>query len=174
MKLEQFITKLQNKTAELSPDSPNLKSAFVQIGLMVVATAKLEARRQRIGDTGRLINSIRYELFTHSAALAVATTSGGAGSKSGYITGVNIGPFGTHYAKYHEYGADLPPNAVRAMFAAMRQRSQFRPQVAGKGVFTGNAKTGGHLKARPFMRPALVKNQKFIIDTLRAAVGFSK
>lgn len=157
MDLSQFISKMQKKTAELAPDSPNLKSAFVQIGLMVVATAKLEARRKRIGDTGKLINSIRYELFT-----------------KGTTTGVSIGPFGTHYAKYHEYGADLPPNAVRAMFAAMRQRSQFRPKVAGKGVFTGNAKTGGHIKARPFMRPALVKNQKFIIDTLRAAIGFAK
>lgn len=155
--LSKFISKLQDKTAELAPDSPRLKDAFVRIGLLVSATAKLEARRQRIGDTGKLINSIRYELFD-----------------KGTTTGVSIGPFGTHYAKYHEYGAVLPPNAVRAMFAAMRQRSQFRPQVAGKGVFTGNAKTGGRLKARPFMRPALYKNQKFIIDTLRAAVGFAK
>ncbi len=155
--LSKFISKLQDKTAELAPDSPRLKDAFVRIGLLVSATAKLEARRQRIGDTGKLINSIRYELFT-----------------KGTTTGVSIGPFGTHYAKYHEYGAVLPPNAVRAMFAAMRQRSQFRHQVAGKGVFTGNAKTGGRLKARPFMRPALYKNQKFIIDTLRAAVGFAK
>lgn len=157
MNLSQFITKLQNKTAELSPDSPRLKDAFTRIGLMVSATAKLEARRQRIGDTGKLINSIRYELFT-----------------KGTTSGVNIGPYGTHYAKYHEYGAVLPPNAVRAMFAAMRQRSQFRPKVAGKGVFTGNAQTGGRLKERPFMRPALTKNTKFIVDTLRAAIGFTK
>lgn len=157
MDLSQFINKMQTKTAELAPDSPNLKSAFVQIGLMVSAYAKLNARQKRIGDTGKLMNSIRYELFT-----------------KGTTTGVAIGPFGTHYAKYHEYGADLPPHAVRAMFAAMRRRSQFRPEGKSKGVFTGNAKTGGRLKARPFLRPALVKNQKFIIDTLRAAVGFSK
>lgn len=157
MNLTEFISRLQTKTAELAPDSPRLKEAFTRIGLMVSATAKLEARRQKIGDTGRLINSIRYELFT-----------------KGTTTGVDIGPFGTKYAKYHEYGAVLPPNAVRAMFAAMRQRSQFRPKVAGKGVFTGNAQVGGRLKARPFMRPALARNQKFIIDTLRAAVGFAK
>lgn len=155
--MNELIAKMQKRVSDLAPESPRLKKALIDIGLVVRSAAMFEARRQKISDSGTLINSIRYELF-----------------RKGNEYGVQVGPYGVKYAKYHEYGATMTPRAMRGMFAALRKRSQFRPNRASKNVVTGNAQTGGRIRARPFMRPAIAKNQKFIIDTLRAAVSFVK
>jgi len=148
--VREIILKLRNKTAELAPNSPNLRAALERIGFYVAALAKMEARRQGIWDTGRLINSIRHEFF-----------------RKGTVVGVMIGSFNVKYAAMHEFGGQFTDRMRRAMFAAMNRRGG--RQRASKGVISG-----GRFKARPYLRPAFAKSRLFVIDTLRAAVTFAK
>jgi phage gpG-like protein len=63
---------------------------------------------------------------------------------------VRAGSFGVRYARFHEFGANLSPRAVRAMFANMSKH----PRRASKGVFVSTGGGAGRLKPRPFIRPA--------------------
>jgi phage gpG-like protein len=144
------ISMLQRKTAELAPNSPQLKEAFIRIGLYVSALAKMEARRKGIVDRGRLINSIRYEFFT-----------------KGSQVGVLVGSFNVKYAALNEFGGVFTEQMRRAMFYSMRKRGGSRR--GSKGVIQGN-----RFRARPYLRPAFTKSRTFVLDTLRAAVTFAK
>lgn len=145
-----LVAKLQAKTAAMAPDSPQLKAALTSIGLYVSALAKVNARRQGVIARGALINSLRYEFFT-------------SGSKQG----VMVGSFGLVYAAMNEFGGYVSPQMRRAMFANMRKRG-------GGSRTSKNVIKGNHWRARPYLRPAVVSSQSFIVDTLRAALTQAK
>lgn len=120
----------------LEPKGVKVVKALNLIGTVLRNRMVMEATRQRIVDTGALRNSINYRIN---------------GNK------VTVGSYGVPYARFHEFGAKLPPAAVRAMFASMRKRSKTpRPS---KGVFQGNPREGGTLRARPFVTPAIQLEQ---------------
>lgn len=125
--------RMQKRLKELEPRGVKNVKALNLIGTVLRNRMIMNATRQRIVDTGALRNSINYRINGST---------------------VVVGSFGVPYARFHEFGASLPPAAVRAMFAAMRKRSPTRRP--SKGVFQGNPRDGGTLKARPFVVPALM------------------
>ncbi len=152
MPVKSNISKLQKRMVEriktLEPRSEIMTRTLHHIGTVLRNRMIINATKQRIVDTGALRNSINYRISNNT---------------------VTVGSFGVPYARFHEFGATLPPAAVRAMFANMRKRSSTpRPS---KGVFTGNAVTGGKLSERPFVRPALKTETARIRAIIRENLG---
>lgn len=148
--IPQLIDRLRAKTAELAPESPALKEAFIRIGLFVSTMVKVEIRRQGIIDSGRLYNSIRYEFF-----------------RKGSRVGIQAGSFNVKYAAMNEYGGTVSDRMRRAMFASMRSRGGGK--TSSKGVIVGN-----RWRPRPYLRPGFRKSRGFVLDTLRAAIALAK
>lgn len=142
--VERIMRRLRVMWQAWLKDSPETKRAFYQIGTRLTTQAKLNARRLRIVDTGRLINSIAFRPNDGQS-----------------YPGILFGVFGVGYAKFHEFGASWTERNRRAMFYFMRKTGQ---NTAKKSK---NVVRGGRLTARPFLRPAINDNKDFIIDQLR-------
>jgi phage gpG-like protein len=124
-----LIARLQKRVENFQPSNPRLKQAFTRIGLYVSAITKLNVRRRGLIDTGRLMNSIRYE-FTKDAK----------------GEGIQVGSFGVPYAAVHEFGFNGRVN-VRAFTrrgkpvqahsrnVRIRQRPYLRPALAHARLF---------------------------------------
>jgi hypothetical protein len=136
---QRILSKLDDMWRRWEPGSAAFKAAFYRIGERLKTQARLYARAQRIGNTGRLVNSISYMPIEN---------------------GIVFGVFGANYAKYHEYGSDWTDANRRAMFYYMRKTGQ-KPQPS-KGVVVN-----GKLMARPFIGPSIDKNRNYIIDQIR-------
>lgn len=83
----ELIARIQAVTSSLAPSSPRLNEALTRIGLYVTSVAKMNVRREGLIDTGRLLNSIRYEFF-----------------REGSTQGIRVGSFNVPYAAVHEFG----------------------------------------------------------------------
>lgn len=139
--------RIQAKIARFEPDSPQLREALLRIGFLLEAEAKLNARRQGIIDTGRLINSIRSQFYRRANSV-----------------GITVGSFGVPYAAMHEFGGPFTDRQRRAMFASLRDRGKLGPRSVrvSKGIIQGN-----RFVARPYLRPALQKHRGRILDIIR-------
>lgn len=146
---EGLMARLRARAAGLSPSSPELKKAFGAIGLMVTARARMNIRRKGIIDTGRLLNSMRFEMFSE-----------------GDVAGIRAGSFGVPYAAMHEFGGKFTERQRRAMFWNLGRRGG--PKRPSKGVVRG-----GHFRARPYLRPAVAESRAFILAALRSVMGES-
>lgn len=150
---DALIQKLSKRLKILEPSSPQRAAALNKIGIVLRNRMVMNATSLGIVDRGALRNSLTYRIERNT---------------------VVAGSFGVPYAKFHEFGATLPPAAVRAMFAAMRRRGGPKRKPGGKGVFKGNAITGGVLRARPFVRPALQSEHARILQILRDSAAKSR
>lgn len=112
----------------------------------------MNLRRKGMIDTGRLINSVRYEIYT-----------------KGQSVGVNIGSFGTPYAAIHEFGGEFTNEMRRAMFASLRDRGRLKSNYQPKGVIRDN-----YIQPRPYLRPAMRSSQNFTVKILAKAMGIDK
>lgn len=150
----ELVTRIQLQTSRLAPSSPHLKEALMRIGLYVTSMAKVNVRQRGLIDTGRLINSMRYEFF-----------------KDGPIEGIQIGSFNVPYAAVHEFGY----RGVMRLPTYQRRMSQafgrpIEPRIVTIGSHTRNV----NIRARPYLRPAVTVARTFIIDTLRQALLFAQ
>jgi len=75
------------KIRRYSPNDPRLREALLRIGIMLEAQIKMNIQFRKLIDTGRLLNSIRYELRRE-------------GSRNALV----VGSFGVPYAAIHEFG----------------------------------------------------------------------
>jgi len=147
MPTPSFIVGRMNVLAEnLSPGSPQITETLLRIAMMVIAKAKVNVRRHRMVDTGRLINSLRWEFY-----------------RQGDTDGVYIGSFGVKYAAMNEFGGTVSERQRRAMFVSFGRR---RVKLPSKGIIT---KSGSEWrwKPRPYLRPALKESQQYIMETIR-------
>jgi len=143
--IKALETRLKMRLAKLMPESKEQQALMHRIGMILRTEIIMNTVRKDINDTGALRNSINY-----------------------YIEGntVVVGSFGVPYAKFHEFGANLGPSGMRAMFAAMRaRRSSSARRYRDKNVVVGQK-----LRARPFVRPAL-QSKLGQIRTLIAEYG---
>jgi len=148
----ELIHRIQARTENLAPDSPKLREAFDRIGLYVTAIAKLNVRRHGLIDTGRLINSLRYEYF-----------------RDGKVQGVQIGSFNVPYAAVHEFGYRGTVNVP----THQRTISQaFGHQIEQRTITVKGHSRNAMVKERAYLRPAILSSRVFIVDTLRAAMQF--
>lgn len=134
---------------KFEPDSRQMREALTRIGIMIEGQAKINVRKHTMIDSGRLINSIRYELF-----------------KSPGQAGVRVGPFGIPYAAMHEFGGVMTDRQRRAMFASLRERGKLGKTRQAKGVIVG-----GRFRERPYLRPAVLKHRARIVDIIRGLLA---
>ncbi len=113
MSYEIVIARLENLRQLSGGDNPKLRAALIRIGSVLEAETKLNISRQKMTKSGRLLNSIKYEM--------IQTARG---------TTLQVGSFGIKYAAINEYGGKLSADEIRAMFASFKGR---KPH-AGKGV----------------------------------------
>jgi phage gpG-like protein len=124
---------------------------FHRIGMKVSADMKLLAARQRIIDRGHLVNSLRYEFVNDRPG----------------VTGINVGSFNVVYAAMNEFGGNFTDRQRRAMFASLSDRYGGKiPKRARSGT---SVIQGNYWRPRPFIRPAVKMNQKYIVDMIRTA-----
>lgn len=127
-----------------SADSPVMRRFMAGIGADIVGRARGGIVRQRIVDTGRLLNSISFRL------------EAGANSLTVYA-----GAFGVRHAALMEYGGRYTPAMMRAMFASLHNRGLLGKRP-GKGLLVG-----GVLPPRPYLRPAFTDATENFAGRLR-------
>lgn len=145
--VDSLIKAISERTSKIS-DTSNLREPLTRIGVQVAALAKLNIRRWGMIDTGRLLNSIRYELF-----------------QVGNRAGVEIGSYGVPYAQILHFGGPFTEAMRKAMFASMKARKS-KVSRPSKGFMKR-----GRFPARPYLTSALVQSRAMIIDTLRNAMA---
>lgn len=141
----RVIERIKAQTAAVRPDSPEMRRALTSIGILIQREAVINARRQGIIDSGRLINSIRFEFFEEEGK-----------------PGILVGSFGVPYAAINEFGGPFTDRQRRAMFAALARTGRLKKNYAPKGVILGN-----RWKARPYLGPAVNDNKQRILQILR-------
>ena len=149
-----IIERLQVTGKRLAPNSPHMKEAMTRIGMQISSIAKLNVKRQNLIDTGRLLNSIRYEFF-----------------RDGEVNGVRIGSFNVPYAAIHEFGyrgLQTVPGHVRTITQAFGR--PIDPRKVSIAAFTRTV----NVTARPYLIPAVNASRTFIVDTLRAALSYKE
>jgi phage gpG-like protein len=149
--IKGVIERLARRVGALGPDSLQLKKAFTLIGIRLQADTMLNIRKNRLIDKGRLLNSIRFELF-----------------KKGTVSGVSVGSYAVPYASVHEFGFNGSVN-IRAYARTMN--SVFGRKVDPRKVLVRPHSRHMRIPARPYLRPAVRANNAYIIDTLRAALN---
>jgi len=142
---DELERRILRRIQKFSPDDPRLLQALIRIGITLEAEAKLNIRRKGIIDTGRLFNSIRYELY-----------------KGKDRVGVRVGSFGVPYAALHEFGGPFTDRQRRAMFASLRDRGKLGGNYTPKGVVQG-----GRFIGRPYLTSALEAKKGRILDIIR-------
>ena len=142
-----FIIGRMNILAKnISSGSPMITQSLLRIAMMVISKAKINVRRHRMVDTGRLINSLRWEFY-----------------RQGDTEGVYIGSFGVKYAAMNEFGGEVSERQRRAMFASFGSR---KTKLPSKGIIRKSG-AGWRWKPRPYLRPALKESQQYIMETIR-------
>jgi len=88
--LENILKKLGDNQLEISArDNPAGKAALIKSANLIINQAKLNIRSWGLIDTGRLLNSLRYEFYRPENKDSL---------------GVRIGSFGVPYAAVWEFG----------------------------------------------------------------------
>jgi hypothetical protein len=151
---QELIARFETQVANLAPGSPRLKEAFTKIGLYVTSIAKLNIRQWGLIDTGRLINSVRYEFF-----------------KDATKEGIRAGSYNVPYAWVHEFGFR---GSVRVPAHQRMQRQAFGRPIDPRAVDVREHSRMMEIPPRPYLRPAIKTSQAFIIDTLRAALLYTE
>jgi hypothetical protein len=146
-----FAKELERRVLEnlrrYQPDNPRLKRALLLIGMKVMNEAKRQIRRQRLIDTGSLLNSIQYRLF-----------------KQGDQQGVEIGSYGIPYARVWEFGFSGPQT--------IRTHSRTITQVFGNPIEAKTITVAQHVRQvtrnpRPYLRPAIRKVSNEIVRIIK-------
>lgn len=147
MSAQSIIRRLIIMRELASGDSPTLNAALVRAGTLLMSEMRIQAGRQKIINSGRLLNSISYEVSGDT---------------------LTVGSRGIRYAAMNEFGGEMTPQQVKAMFYYMRLGGGRTPRPS-KGVVTVRKDGSGFWKERPFIRPALKKQRENIVKILREA-----
>lgn len=146
-----LIKRIQEKINALNLTSDKVRAAFTRIGVLVTAQAKINIRRQGLIDTGRLINSIRFEVFqTEEKAV------------------LRIGSFGVPYAAAHEFGFRET--------VTVREHTRMMSKAFGKDISPREVRVGQHtmqmkVKKKPYLNPAVRKFTPDIVNMLRGLMA---
>lgn len=144
------ISRIQERINAMKPDSAELHAAFTRIGVVIASQTQINIRQRQLIDTGRLINSIRYEFY-----------------KDGDVSGIKIGSFGVPYAAVHEFGF--------SGVVSVREHKRLMTKAFGRDIPAQQVTVKPHerfarIKARPYLRPAVRKHQNLAINLLREAL----
>lgn len=143
MSIPLLVRRLTKKAEGLKPASPEMAAALGVIGSLVRARAIINIRTKKIIDLSHLLNSINYKLFSQ-------------GTKDG----VAVGSFGIPYAAVHEFG--FKGHVFVRSFT--RTRNGVRENVRPHERFM-------NIRARPYLRPAVIDSKNDILTILRRVAG---
>jgi phage gpG-like protein len=146
--------RINAKIDQFKQGDPRIKEALIRIGILLETEIKLNIRRNRLIDTGNLINSIRYRLF-----------------QRGDLSGVIVGSFGVPYAAAHEFGFTGTQN-VRSHTRNVTQ--SFGRPIKAKTANVAAFSRQMRIRARPYMKPAMRKHGQRVVQILRELVSGSK
>lgn len=141
---DRFIQRLASKIAAYGADSLAMQRFMARVGADVVSRARSNVTRQRIVDTGRLLNSLSFRIENGSGELALF-----------------VGAFNVRYAAIHEFGMRYTPAMMRAMFASLKARGLLGKRP-GKNVIQG-----GNLPPRPYLVPAFREGTRDFAQQMR-------
>jgi phage gpG-like protein len=150
--------RIQKRLARFNPKDPRIREALTRIGIKIENETKINIRRQRLVDTGSLLNSIRYQLYSRR-------------NKSGVV----VGSFGIPYASVHEFGFNGP---VSVPASAVRPHQRQINQAFGKPIDARSVQVGGYIRgahtrnmrvrARPYLGPAVKTVRNEIREIIRS------
>jgi phage gpG-like protein len=149
----KVIEALQKRLTDASPSSGPVKHALMRMGAILVAQIKMNIRRKRIIDQGRLLNSIRFQFVRPEEG---STELG---------LRMLIGSFGVPYAAMHEFGGTYRQQQMRAMFASLKNRGKLNKSGGGKGIMQGR-----YLRARPYIRPAWERHKDRVTELIKESI----
>jgi hypothetical protein len=127
--------RIEARIEGLTPGSPQLRRALMEIGRYLELEIKRNIQRQGIVDTSKLLESVTHKI------------------ENKFFGGrLTVGSIGVIYARFHEFGSGQVDDRQRAaMFARLREEGKIG--TVNKGLLTNNT-----FKARPYIRP--VRDQK--------------
>lgn len=139
----RVLIKLKSLENSLRPNSPLLKRGLADIGNLIANQAKLNIRAHGLIDTGRLINSVRWQILQRSQGLEL-----------------QVGSFGVPYARLWEFGfkGDV---RVRAHDRKLKNKvSNVREHMRHVDI-----------PGKPYLRPAFRLHSRRIAELLAKGVG---
>lgn len=145
--------RIQERLKRFEPGDPRIRETMARIGVALETQIKLNIRQQRLIDTGRLLNSIRWEYLKRKDK-----------------TGIVAGSYGVPYAAIHEFGYNGPqtvsPHTRTITKAFGKPISPVTVQING---FTRYMR----MPEKPYLRPAIKKQSRFIMGQLRELFRFN-
>jgi hypothetical protein len=145
-----LIKAVRVKLGRYDYSDPENKKILNRIGLLLKNQTVLNINKQDVRAEGHLRASINYKIVTSSDGSAT----------------VEYGSYGIIYAALHEYGGPFTSAMRRAMFAKFAERDK-NSKGPKKPFVNKRLIEGGYMKARPYMRPALVQQHQRILEILR-------
>jgi phage gpG-like protein len=128
-----------------------IRIALIRIGSVLQAKMRQNIGRQKLIDTGNLLNSIQYMVENRGDTIRL-----------------RVGSFGVPYAAIHEFGYQGPQTvpAHRRMMSIAFGKPMKNPRKVNISAHIRQQ----NIPARPFVRPAIKSSSDWIIQTLRAAM----
>ena len=147
----QAITDIvQKNMSKYYPNSRQMRTALTRIGVLLDSLTKQNITQQQIVDTGRLLNSIMYEINMSQRNKSV----------------LRFGSKGVPYAAIHEFGGNFTDQMRRAMFANLRAQGKLGRNPVKKNVIQGRK-----FMARPYLRPAVERATPEIRRILKSVMS---
>jgi len=152
--LNLILSKLESQKEKVSAHkNPALKAALTRAALLITNQAKLNIRGHGLIDTGRLLNSLRYEFYKPDPE----------------TIGVRIGSFGVPYAAAWEFGFNGS--------VMIRAHNRLMTQAFGKPLESAVlARVRAHrrlinIPKKSYLKPAYEANKNRITNLISGATA---
>lgn len=143
--------RLAMRRKALAANSKDEFNALTRIGNLISSQAKLNITRQRLIDTGNLRARTGYEVVRQNGRLVL-----------------RVGVFGVPYAAIHEFGFQ-GPITVKSHVRVITQA--FGRPIESTPVLVGQHQRNINVRARPYLRPAVIETREKVLEILRDAFG---
>jgi hypothetical protein len=149
--MRSVIDKIRVKQASVSPDSRKVRAAMTKAAAVITAQAKVNVRRHGLIDTGRLINSLRWEFYRREG-----------------VQGIRIGSFGVPYAAFWEFGyhGSFPVRAHNRLITRAFGKPLKQAVVARVRTHTRRVDQ----TAKPYLRPAYELHKDRVVQYILEAL----
>ena len=134
-----LIARINAKVSQFDLNDRDTAEKLHRIALMLENQTKINVRRQGLVDTGNLLNSIRSAVNIRDDEATI-----------------EYGSFGVRYAAVHEFG----------FVGNVSVRSHNRRTRSGQTTVRQHNRNV-NIKARPYIRPSLIQQRRFILRILR-------
>lgn len=166
---QEINRELARLARKISPDSRLMQITLIRIGTKIVNDAKRNAQQVMTMRTGKLLRSINFRFVKD---------------------GIEIGTFGIPYGRIQEFGGVITPRRRAFLTIPADKPFENRSALSFDLKFGRIPKPGGkpylltkqgraayrlvrrvELKPRPFLGPAIKKNEQFAIEIIQEALA---